>query len=204
MIKKEVIVVLISEFADWESAFVAAALNGGLADADPEGQVVPKYVVKTLSLTKDYAISFGGFKVLPDYDIHSLPTEYAALVLIGGSSWRSPEVNLLLPLIEDALKKGVLVAGICDASLFLGWNGYLNQVKHTSNTLKNLKEHKVTKYNNEINYVEQQAVIDKNIVTANGTAFLEFTKEILLYLEAYTPEEVDRFYSLYKRGYHNS
>jgi putative intracellular protease/amidase len=203
MIKKEVILVLISEFADWESAFVAAALNGGLADADPEGKIAPKYVVKTLSLTKDYAVSFGGLKVIPDYDIHSLPADYAALILIGGTFWRSSDANLIIPLVEDALKKDVLVAGICDASLFLGVNGFLNQVKHTSNTLKDLREYKKTKYSNEINYKAQQAVLDGNIVTANGTAFLEFTKEILLYLEAYTPSEIERFYSLYKRGYHN-
>ncbi|MGY0036505.1 DJ-1/PfpI family protein [Pedobacter sp. NJ-S-72] len=111
--------------------------------------------------------------------------------------------NLILPLVEDALAKDALVGAICDASLFLGVNGFLNEVKHTSNTLKDLKAYKGTKYNNEMNYQEQQAVLDGNIVTANGTAFLEFTKEILLYPEAYSPAEIDKFYTLYKKGYHN-
>lgn len=33
---------LIREFADWECAFLSAALNGRLADADPEGKVQAK------------------------------------------------------------------------------------------------------------------------------------------------------------------
>lgn len=200
--KKEVLLVLVSEFADWESAFISASLNGGLADADVDGKINPKYVVKTLGLTKEPALSFGGLRTLIDYDIESYPDDYAALILIGGTAWRDKKVNVLLPLIKDAIEKGKVVGAICDASLFLGINGLLNDVKHTSNTLEALTTFPNTQYTNAENYHQQQAVSDKNIVTANGTASLEFTKELLSLLDAYTESEINGFYNLYKIGYH--
>lgn len=200
--KKEVLVVLISEFADWESAFITASLNGGLADADPDGNAKPKYCVKTLGLTKEPALSFGGLKTIIDYDISSYPKDYAAVILIGGTSWKTEKVNALIPLVEEALANDKVVGAICDASLFLGINGLLNDVKHTSNTVEALKEYPNTKYANEENYFHQQAVADKNIVTANGTATLEFTRELLTLLDAYSAKEIDDFYNLYKVGYH--
>ena len=42
------------------------------------------YEVKTVSLTREPISSAGGFKVLPDYDLQSVPVEYEALILIGG------------------------------------------------------------------------------------------------------------------------
>ena len=48
---KEVIFVLLNEFADWEGAFIAACLNQGVMPGSP----VP-YKVKTLSITKEPAV----------------------------------------------------------------------------------------------------------------------------------------------------
>lgn len=48
-----------------------------------------------------------------------------------------------------------------------------------------------TVYTNVENYVEAQAVSDKNIVTANGVGHLEFTREMLLLLGADNPEQID-------------
>lgn len=51
------------------------------------------------------------------------------------------------------------------------------------------------------NYVEAQAVSDKNIVTANGVGHLEFTREMLLLLKANSPEQVDAWYDFYKNAF---
>ena len=45
-----------------------------------------------------------------------------------------------------------------------------------------------------------QAVGDKNIVTANGTGYLEFTRELLLALKADTQEKIEAFYDFSKNG----
>ena len=46
-----------------------------------------------------------------------------------------------------------------------------------------------------------QAISDKNIVTANGSATLEFAKELLLLLENDTPERIDLYYQFNKQGF---
>ena len=48
-------------------------------------------------------------------------------------------------------------------------------------------------YTGEQNYVHEQAVSDGGIVTANGSAALEFARELLLLLENDMPED---FYSI--------
>ena len=56
------------------------------------------------------------------------------------------------------------------------------------------------RYTNEDGYLEKQAVGDKNIVTANGTGYLEFTRELLLALKADTQEKIEAFYDFSKNG----
>lgn len=192
--KQEVIFVLLNEFADWEGAFIASNLNGGIEPGRA------KYIVKTLSVTKEPVVSIGGFKVIPDYDIHTVPNDYAGLILIGGMSWFTPDAQKILPLVKEAHMRNKLVAGICNASVFLGMHGFLNEVKHTSNTLEYLKQHAGKNYTGEACYIHEQAVRDQNIVTANGTGYLEFCKEILYALDVDTPEKIEESYSFAKIG----
>ena len=193
---KEVIFILLNEFADWEGAFIAACLNQGVMPGSP----VP-YKVKTLSITKEPVTSIGGLRVLPDYDLKDMPEDYAGLILIGGMRWFSPEAELIVPLVKKALKDKKLVAGICNASVFLGMHGFLNEVKHTSNTLDYLKQYAGDQYTGESNYINKQAVRDENIVTANGIGQLEFCREILYALEADTTDAIEESYLFYKNGF---
>lgn len=152
--KKEIIFVLLNGFADWEAAHLAVCLNTGIKPGRPV-----KYTAKTLALTKDPVISIDGFRVLPDYDIHTLPEDYAGLVLAGGDNWFSPEAESIVPLVEKMIRENKLVAGICNASVFLGKHGFLNHVKHTSNTLDYLKNMAGEEYTGEAHYIEKQAVV---------------------------------------------
>lgn len=94
MNKKEVIFILLNEFADWEGAYISTSLNWGVKPGSPVN-----YTVKTLSISKEPVTSIGGFKILPDYGINDMPEDYAGLVLIGGMSWRSPEALEIVPLV---------------------------------------------------------------------------------------------------------
>lgn len=193
--KQEVLFLLLNEYADWEGAFLSASLNTGVM---PGSEI--KYVSKTVAPTLDEVHSLGGFRTLPDYSFQTLPADYAALVLIGGMQWQSEEAEQVVPLVEDALRKGKIVGGICNASLFLGAHGFLNQVKHTSNTLPLLKQWAGDRYTNEAGYIEKQAVSDQKIVTANGTGYIEFTRELLLLLEADTPDRIEIACDFHKNG----
>lgn len=196
MNKKEVIFVLLNGFADWEGSYISISLNQGVKPGNPIN-----YAVRTMSLTKDPVSSIGGFKVLPDYDLNDIPEDHAGLILIGGMNWFSPEAAQIVPLVEKAIKQNKLVAGICNASVFLGLHGFLNSVKHTSNGIDYLKQYAGDKYTGEENYVNKQAARDGNIVTANGTAPLEFCREILYVLEADTPEVIEESYQFYTNGF---
>ncbi len=192
--KQEVLFVLLPDFADWESAYIAAFLNFGLEPGRA------KYTVKTLSISKDPIVSIGGFKVLPDYDLEDAPSNYAGLILIGGMSWFTPETARLVPLVQETIDSNKPVAGICNASVFLAMHGFLNEVKHTSNGLDYLKQFAGDNYTGTANYLDEQAVSDHKIITAGGLNPLDFSKAILVALEADTPEMIEKNYRRYKTG----
>lgn len=196
MSNQKVLFVLLDEFADWEAASLAAALN-----EEPEGEG-QKFDVKTVSLTKDPIKSIGGFTILPDYGVDDAPEEYAGLILIGGNSWRKEDSKRIMELVGKASEKEVVIGAICDATVFLGRNGLLNEIPHTSNYLEELKETAGDRYTNETGYLHQQAVRSGKIITANGSAFLEFGKNVLEALNAAPQEEIDEWYSFFKQGFH--
>ncbi len=110
--QNEVILLLLDDYADWESAYIAAALNGGV-DWVPGG--TPRYTIRTAAPTKEPVRSIGGLRTLPDYDFESLPEEYAALVLIGGMQWRSAEAENVEHIVRQAIDKRRAVGAICNA-----------------------------------------------------------------------------------------
>ena len=191
--KQEVLFILLNEYADWEGAFLSISLNTGVI---PGNEI--KYIPKIVAPTMEEVRSLGGFRTIPDYSFQTLPVDYAALVLIGGMQWKSPEAEQVALLVEEALKRGKIVGAICNAASFLCSHGFLNDVKHTGNTLTQLKLWGGDQYTNEAGYLEKQAVSDKNIVTANGTGYLEFARELLLLLDADTPENIEASYNYYK------
>lgn len=189
--KKTILFVILDKYADWEAAYVSSLILA-------LGQEV--YSIKTVSLTKDSIKSLGGFTVIPDYDIKSAPTDFEGLVLIGGMSWRTEEAQQVKPLVENALNNKKVLGGICDASVFLGKMGILNNVKHTSNDLNDLKQWAGDAYMGEEKYMMQPAVRDNNIITANGTAPLEFAKEVMIALEFAPEKSILEWYNFYKYG----
>lgn len=193
--KKIVLFVILEQYADWEAAYLSSLLLALGQD---------RYEVKTVSLTKNSVRSLGGFTVLPDYDIQSVPMNFEGLVLIGGMSWRNEFAQQINPLVQNALNNKKVLGGICDASVFLGKMGVLNHVKHTSNDLNDLKQWAGKSYTGEEKYVMQQAVRDNNIITANGTASLEFAKEVMIALNVASENKILEWYNFYKLGYYNA
>lgn len=80
-------------------------------------------------------------------------------------------------------------------------HGFLNTVKHTGNGLEQLKIWGGEYYTNLNGYVHAQAVSDNNIVTANGSAALEFAKELLLLLKNDTLERIEMYYQFNKQEF---
>lgn len=189
--KKEILTFIFDGYADWESAYICSELNVPETD----------YVVKTLSFDKEPKKSMGGFRTIPDYSINDYPKEFAMLLLIGGNAWMEKKNNNIKPVVDYALHHSIPVGAICGATFFMGESGYLDNRKHTSNTLEFLKLQS-PHYKGESNYIEEQAVSDCNVITANGTAALEFAKEIMLYLKTKPADKINEWYNFNKMGFY--
>lgn len=193
--KKQVIFVILEKYADWEYSFLATALQDRIKDK------TSPYEVKTLSVSRTPIKSIGGFTTIPDYGVQDLPDDYSGIVLVGGMSWRTDEAKLIAPIVQKAYAEGKVVGAICDATVFLGMNGLLNGKKHTSNTLEDLQKGAKENYTNSENYINEQAVRDSNLITANGSGYMEFTREMLIALDAYPADYIESHYKFFKDGY---
>lgn len=194
--RRKVLFVILNDYADWEGAYLATAINKGVM---PGSEML--YETKVVAPTLSEVYSLGGFRTIPDYSLDTIPEDYAALILIGGDQWKSEDAQRVVPIVDEAIKQGKVVGGICGAASFMAAHGFLNHVKHTGNGLDNLKEWGGDNYTNEAGYVNIQAISDNNIITANGSACLEFTSEVLLTLKADTPERIDMLYDFQKDGF---
>ncbi|MFC2728920.1 MAG: type 1 glutamine amidotransferase family protein [Centipeda sp. (in: firmicutes)] len=192
---KTVLLALLEQYADWEAAYVSTAVH-------MLGQ--GKFVVKTVSLSKEPITSIGGIRVVPDYTVGSASKDYDALLLIGGLCWREERAQQMIPLVEHCVNSGKVLGGICDAAAFLASIGVLDSVKHTGNRLSALQEWKGTKYKGAENYQARQAIFDRNIITANGSAPLEFAREVLTALHVAEEAMIEDWYVLHKLGYYNT
>ena len=194
---KEILYVLLDKYAAHEMVFLSQAIN----DGEMGPRECPIYINKVVARSMKPVTSISGTRTLPDYTFATAPQDYAALVLIGGHGWRNEALAAeALPLVEDAIGKGRIVGAICNAASWMAKQGFLNHVKHTGNGIEQLKLWGGENYTNETGYVNEQAVRDGNIVTANGSGYLEFARELLLAIENDTSEMTERYYMFNKMG----
>ena len=56
------------------------------------------------------------------------------------------------------------------------------------------------KYRGDENYQNSLAVTDMNIITANGTAPIEFAREIFMIIGLYSDDNIEKSFQLFKNG----
>ncbi|MCL2189039.1 MAG: DJ-1/PfpI family protein [Defluviitaleaceae bacterium] len=186
---KEVLLVLTDQWADWEASYAVWLVNS-----------VPEYTVKTMALDKQSKVSVGGLRAEIDYAVNEYTKfENLAMVILTGSfSWKNESHNEIADFVKKAHDLCIPIAAICGGVVFLGKHGFLNNVKHTGNSLERFQ--KEPNYNGTDFFVSAQAVADQNIITANETAALEFAREIFRTLKIYTDEDMDDWYDEFKNG----
>lgn len=184
---KQAIFLMLDDYADWEGAHLSSMLN---AESD--------WDVKTASVKKE-VVSIGGFKTLVDYQLEQIPINGDLLILIGGNSW-SLENNSLRQLIAERLANNKPVGAICGAVDYLAKNCLLTHFKHTGNAQYLWQN--FDQYQNKNDFIEKQVVRDQNLVTANGTASLEFTQAVLKMICFKNSAQIDKNIDLYKIGFY--
>lgn len=194
---KEILYIILPDYAAHEAVYLSQAI----ASDECALKINPKYVNKVVAPTMEPVKSIGGFRTLPDYSFDTMPEDYAALVLIGGFGWTTPIADKVVPIVKRAIENDKAIGAICNAASFMARHGFLNNIRHTGNGIEQLKLWGGENYTNSNGYVNEQAVSDNNIVTANGSATLEFAKELLLLLENDTPERIEMYYQFNKQGF---
>ena len=197
MMSNEILYILLPDYAAHEAVYLSQAI----ASDEFALKENPKYVNKVVAPTMEPVKSIGGFRTLSDYSFDTMPEDYAALVLIGGFGWATPVADKVVPIVKQAIEKGKVVGAICNAASFMAKHGFLNNIRHTGNGIEQLELWGGEKYTNTNGYVNAQAVSDNKIVTANGSATLEFAKELLSLLGNDTPERIEMYYQFNKQGF---
>lgn len=186
---KNIHIFLFDGYADWEIAYLT-----------PEIASNDKFRIITFSLNGESVRSAGGLLITPDSSLQNLETEkITTLILPGGMAWESRKLDFILPLVRQLFDRKVTIASICGATIFLARNGFLDTVKHTSNDLGYLKMI-APEYKGEHLYQSEKAYTDGHIITANGTAPIEFAKEVFEKISLYDSAEIEKWYQLFKNG----
>ena len=187
--KKEVLLLLTEDWADWEASYAIAGINS-----------TEKYTVKTIALDKQPKVSIGNMRVEVDYAIESYQNfeNLAMLILPGGFSWQKNDYSEIVEFLKKTRAHAVPVAAICGATIFLARNGFLDSVKHTGDEFSYFEN--LEGYSGKENFVPAQVVVDKAIITANETAAVAFAYEIFKVLKIDTDEEMDAWFDKFKNG----
>jgi len=179
--------------ADWEVGHTTAHINNGAWQRHPG-----RYNVATVGATSDAVTSMGGLRITPDTTLDSLrPADSAMLILPGADTWLSGGNGAFAAKAQEFLDAGVPVAAICGATGGLAQAGILDTRRHTSNAAVFLEG---TGYAGGHLYVDEPAVTDGNLVTASGTAPVDFAREALALLDLYQPDVLASWYKLYGRN----
>jgi len=179
--------------ADWEAAYAIAAIN------NPQFQLVPgRFRVATVAASLDAVTTMGGMRIQPDLALSEVsPVASSLLILPGGERWKSRGNDQALEKARNFISVGVPVAAICAATLALARAGLLNNRRHTSNARAYLAGRS---YQGDSHYCDVPAITDKHVITASGTAPIEFAHEIFKTLNLYSAATLDAWYALYKSG----
>jgi len=186
MMKKEIHMLVFDGFADWELALISCEINKS-----------GKYKMKTVGFSENIVCSMGGIKVVPDIRINDIEKEDVCLFMFpGGDMWTLEENYQITSILQELKQKGVILAGICGATVAFARAGLLQGIKYTSNTRNFLQ-----KYVSNCSigdYVDYPAVADRNIITASGVGSVEIAYEIIKQLEIYDQEDQKQWLQIFK------
>ncbi|PTI81445.1 glutamine amidotransferase [Staphylococcus warneri] len=180
--------------SDWEYGYLIAELNSGRYFKNG----LDALNVITVGTNKEIVKTMGGLKIIPDMTYGEFELERKDLLILpGGTNWKDQVHKPILENIGIALDKGVIIAAICGAVDALANSGYLDNKKHTSNSIEYTKMN-CPNYKGEEFFEIKPAVSDENLITASGIAPLEFAKEVLKNMNIFEANVLEAWYKLNK------
>jgi len=180
---------LFNGFSDWEISYLTPEINKS-----------KEFELVYFSQDGNAVLSMGGLKVIRTTSLSQLSSDdVSMLILPGGTAWEKGENKVIEDLTLEFFTAGKPIAAICAATAFVSQLGLLNQVQHTSNDLYYLKA-VAPQYKGDEHYQNALAVSDKNIITANGIAPIEFASAIFKLIALKPDVEIEKWFQLFKNG----
>lgn len=174
----KVVVFIFEDMADYEVTFAMHLLS---ADAGKD--------ILTVSYNGDNIKGRSGFIYKSDKALNDIDyKEVDALIIPGG--WLNDIRPELLALIRVLKLRGKLLAAICGAgTICLAKSGVLDHVKYTTTIEQWSDKHrdifgKVDPFKRE-NFIKDRVVMDDNVITAQGVAFVDFAIEICMWFKLF-------------------
>lgn len=178
----KILVFIFDNMTDYEIAFILHLLA---ADAGKE--------IVTIAYDDKIIRSRSGILYKPSKLVSEVLNEEAeGLIICGG--WYGEARPELMQLINKLNLKKKLLGAICGAgTFFLAKAGVLKEVKYTTPINKWTSKH-IEVFGEEDpfpreNFVSGRVVRDKNIITAQGIAFIDFAIEICDWLSLFENQE---------------
>lgn len=106
------------------------------------------------------------------------PDSFDLLVVPGGDSSKYFENEQLKVFFTRALKSGCRIAAICGGSKLIASLGLLGGKKCTGDTTGISRRNASYKYYDKSEIVDANVVLDGNIITGQGQAFIQFAVEV--------------------------
>lgn len=184
---KKILVFIYEQMADFEITYATHLLGG----------VVGKKIV-TIAYENKLVRSKSGVAYMPDQVMKDVivDDDVEGLIITGG--WNGEVREELISLITTLNKQGRLLAAICAGPRFLAKAGALDDKKYTTSITEWKDLHReMFKEEDPFpreNFQMARVLTDKNIVTAQGYAFIDFAIEIIDWFSLFeTKEEKDDF-----------
>lgn len=158
-----------------------------------------------LASEKKVYTSEEGLQVIPDFTFKEVQNEKYDCIILPGTL--DPFVSLydsrLISFLERVDTKRTMVAAISSSSMFLGKAGLLRSRYYTGGLYMELVEY--FSFLETGNFLHQPVVKDKNVITAIGFAYVEFSQTVLNALGLEVPSDFflrKNFYSPEELTYH--
>jgi putative intracellular protease/amidase len=178
----KILVFIFDDMTDYEITFITHLLN---TSANKE--------IITIAYEDKIIKGRSGILCKPSKLVSDVLNEdVEALIIPGG--WYGDTKPELMELINTLNSKGKLISAICGAgTVFLAKSGILNNVKYTTPAIQWTERHievfgEKDPFPRE-NFVLERVVRDENIITAQGTAFIDFAIEICDWFKLFENQE---------------
>lgn len=189
MNKDQILLLLTDRWCDWEASYAIAVINS-----------FSDYQVKTIGIDTENKVSMGGLQTAVDFSIsdYNHLDQLALLIIPGGLSWEENDYDEIAQFVKTVSSLDIPVAAICGATYFLCKHGFLNNKKHTGDSLELFQS--VEGYLGEEYYLPAQVVFDQGFITANETAAVEFAYEIFKLLKVDSDAEMKQWFDNFQYG----